>query len=93
MDYENIQLRNALKDIARYIPLLKQAMEKNIRTMQIKQYIIREKRKIEKNYKLQNLKCYLCGTMDGDIRMKQLFSLSRCSDEIIETHYVCHKCH
>ena len=92
MDFENFQLINILNDIAKYIPPLNCVMEKNIKPTQIKNYIIREKRKMEKEYKLQNLKCYLCGTMDGDIRLKQLSTLSRCSDELIETHFVCKKC-
>ena len=59
--------------------------------MIIKDYIIREKaRKSEKNENV--LKCFICGETKGNLYLKQISSLSRCSDELIETHHLCEKC-
>ena len=88
--FEEKQLKDIIITFSNHIPILKNAM-KNDNIMSVKDYIIREKtRKGKKNKNV--LKCFICGETKGNLHLQQISSLSRCSDELIETHHLCKKC-
>ena len=40
----------------------------------------------------KEIRCYSCQTTEHTLTLRQMPQLSRCSDEIIETHYFCTRC-
>lgn len=90
-DLEKEQTKQLLVKIANYVPILKCVLQKNydINPTTIKEYVLREK---EERGKKKILKCFRCGETKGKLYLKQISSLSRCSDELIETHHLCQKC-
>ena len=90
----NNQLKELLIDLAKYIPTLKRVMARkkgDIDPARMKKDILREKKK--KGGEKKVMKCFTCGETGGKMYLKQISSLSRCSDELIETHHVCQNCH
>lgn len=90
-DLEKEQTKELLDKIAHYIPILNCVFQKNynINPIRIKEYVLREKKERRKK---KILKCFKCGETKGKLYLKQISSLSRCSDELIETHHLCEKC-
>ena len=74
-----------MEPLIKYIPILRDK-PKNI---SIKKFILDEKKLREENV---IKKCFICKSTTGNIRLKQLSSLSRCTDELIETHFICQNC-
>ena len=91
-DLEKEQTKELLDKIAHYIPILNCVFQKNynINPIRIKEYVLREKKERRKKKILK--KCFKCGETKGKLYLKQISSLSRCSDELIETHHLCEKC-
>lgn len=74
-----------MQPLIKYIPILRDK-PKNV---SIKKFILDEKRLRGEN-KIK--KCFICNLTTGNIQLKQLSSLSRCTDELIETHFICQNC-
>lgn len=90
-EIEQKQLKEILDGIANYVPILKCILINNndINPTRIKKYILAEKKE-RGNSNL--IKCFYCGETKGKFYLKQISTLSRCSDELIETHHLCEKC-
>ena len=91
-----------LNDLINYIPILKRALTDaknniittndnttNIHTQTVRERIYYIRNSLQKTKKLG---CYSCCVVDQPLSMKQRPSLTRCADELIETHFYCEKC-
>ena len=81
-----------LQKFANYIPLLKCALDQSEEPKMLK-YCVMKQRKKMLEMSPEKIKCFICNKPYADMRLKQTFSLSRCSDEIIEAHFVCKNCY
>ena len=81
-----------LQKFAKYIPLLKCALDQSEEPKTLKYYVMKQREKMLE-IAPEKIKCFICNKPHADMRLKQTFSLSRCSDEIIEAHFVCKKCY
>ena len=73
------------------IPILKRAIVNNLDdTLTLKEIVYEHK--LQNNAKEKIMQCYLCKANNTILSLKQKPSLSRCADEIIETHFYCKNC-
>lgn len=81
-------------EIKQYIPILHEAFTEEDyikRKTPIKEIIIKKKKK--SSNMLKNIfKCYKCNQISQNLQLRQISSLKRCTDELIETHFLCMKC-
>ena len=41
---------------------------------------------------MEDVKCFLCKRMDPSVALRQAPSITRCADELVESHQLCDQC-
>ena len=84
---------NILSNLIHHLPQLYSWLErdkKSFSTLSLREWICMEK---EKNVKdIEVIKCYSCKRTDPSVLLRQAPSITRCADELIESHHLCDQC-
>ena len=73
------------------IPHIRSWMEsKDMTTLSLREWMYIEKAKESKDTVV--IKCFSCNRIDPSVSLRQAPSISRCADEIIESHHLCDNC-
>ena len=83
---------NILINLTHYIPNLNswQKRDKQFSNLSLREWVYMEKQKNVKDIKV--IKCYSCERTDPSVSLRQAPSITRCADELIESHHLCDHC-
>ena len=86
--------KNILSDLTHQLPLLYSWLErdkKRFSSLSLREWIYMEKERNIRN--MEVIKCYSCKRPDPSVLLRQAPSITRCADELIESHHLCDQCY